>query len=242
MLAVSACIAYHAPIFLFVDSHVGLIHANAGMAAFTVFLVMSTMFLWCAVTRRRKSASRGCVYLDGFDHLLVTLRDYRKVHYDASKVMPIHRLYQQYPQLCVLSFAVIPRWKNAGRTPTKNMTIQVDWAPVVDDAEPTTTWGSSRPKFTYHLPPQPFFVPAGAVENSESVDIPLAQQIVTDRLIKLPSMPDLQIVIWGRADYQDVFNKHHFIEWCYQIQFSADSLNALRVNFIRWHEYHSASA
>jgi hypothetical protein len=46
------------------------------------------------------------------------------------------------------------------------------------------------------------------------------------------------MLIWGRADYEDVFGHPHFIEWCYRIWPSRISdRERLSISFIQWPDY-----
>lgn len=41
------------------------------------------------------------------------------------------------------------------------------------------------------------------------------------------------ILIWGRADYEDVFDKPHFVEWCYELRFDMYDGKRLSATFIQ---------
>jgi hypothetical protein len=42
-------------------------------------------------------------------------------------------------------------------------------------------------------------------------DVP-GTQVFIDRALHTPLIPNTLILIWGRADYKDVFSKDHFVE------------------------------
>ena len=45
------------------------------------------------------------------------------------------------------------------------------------------------------------------------------------------------IFIYGRADYDDVFGHHHFVQWCYTLRFERHQGEKVRASFIQWGEY-----
>jgi hypothetical protein len=45
------------------------------------------------------------------------------------------------------------------------------------------------------------------------------------------------IIVWGRANYLDIFDKPHFTEWCYRIDFSCPDGKKLSPSFSQLGEY-----
>jgi hypothetical protein len=45
------------------------------------------------------------------------------------------------------------------------------------------------------------------------------------------------LFVWGRADYEDVFGKKHFTQWCYQFRPERHDGKNLRVSLIQWGPY-----
>ncbi len=45
------------------------------------------------------------------------------------------------------------------------------------------------------------------------------------------------IFIWGRADYEDIFKRKHFAEWCRRLRFDRHDGKTLHASFIQWGEY-----
>jgi hypothetical protein len=110
----------------------------------------------------------------------------------------------------VREFIVKPRWRNNGNTPTRDMTVLVNWTP----------WGADLPEgFSYaygeDTKPAPMYLGPEATEWSDAVHFNAME--VTQVLEGKQS-----IFIWGRCDYRDVFDgtaAHHTI-WCYRLIFT----------------------
>jgi hypothetical protein len=68
-----------------------------------------------------ETTERAFVYLDGFNVELTTAVD------GKIDLAFLPEWYRSDPGLYITRFAVSPRWKNGGNTPTRNMTIQVNW-------------------------------------------------------------------------------------------------------------------
>ena len=193
-------------------------------------LVVSNAFLWRANNRSASIAQRALieierafVSLDGFIVELTTAAD-------AEIPEPfIREEYRRDPGLELTRCAVIPRWKNSGRTPTKNMTVQVNWGgpdwPIIRIPE----------SFTYRREPIPFFVSPGGEELSPVIEIPPAHALI-DWSFHPVGVPPL-ILIWGRADYEDVFGQRHIIEWCRELRLDRHDGVHLRATFIQRGEY-----
>jgi hypothetical protein len=209
-----------------------------GLAWATVFIALSTLGVlivtWRAGVRQSgdmqaalrhaekslAAVERAYVFIDGFTPEITTAEDLDT---------PGHDLPQRYwhrKHLYMHRFAVLPRWKNGGNTPTRNMRIQVNWR------GPS---GPIPPVYRYQEPAQPFFLGPHTVEHSPPVEMPEAARIVDYGVHREGDEP--QCWIWGRADYQDIFNKPHFLEWCYTLRFDAHDGKKLRVTLIQWGDY-----
>jgi hypothetical protein len=96
----------------------------------TLVIAGFTGTLWFATDRLTKSGQRAFeaterafVFIDGFNVELTTATDIKgKVDYET-----LPQWYRSNPELYITRFALQPRWKNGGNTPTRKMTIQVDW-------------------------------------------------------------------------------------------------------------------
>lgn len=200
------------------------------LTLFNGLLFASTLALWLANRQSAKIAERALtelerafVSLEGFIVELTTAADAAI----PRGMIPEH--YRDDPGLCLTRCALIPKWKNSGRTPTKNMTIQVAWG---GPEWPVITIPDS---FTYRNEPAPFFIPPGGEELSREMEIPPAQAIIDWSFRPVGAPP--WILIWGRADYEDVFGKRHILEWCRQLRLDRHDGRTLRANFIQWGEY-----
>jgi hypothetical protein len=176
--------------------------ATVVMAIFTYFLYASTDKLWKAGQDALKATERAFISLDEFKVEL------------ANKGLHVTR------------FAVQPRWRNSGNTPTRYMTIRIgSHGPI----------GPIPPDYDYRNSPEPFFVPPKAVEPSAFIEIQGANDVINNGTPHSGLVPNL--FLWGRADYNDIFGQSHFFEWCYQIRFECHNGKKLRAGFIQYGDY-----
>jgi hypothetical protein len=180
--------------------------ATIFIAWFTLSLRQSTDKLWNAGERQLTKTQRAFVHIDGFDFEISTKATGKQPPEFFEGEPEWHR---SQPELVITRFALQPRWKNSGTTPTKNMTIQVDWRGP--EHVPPSEYG-------YRNDRAPFFLAPMAVEPSEVIEVPTASAIVNWSWF--PIHPPPLILIWGRADYEDVFGGTHFVEWCYRLRLS----------------------
>jgi hypothetical protein len=210
--------------------------ATIAIAWFTLTLRQSTDRLWKAGDDQLKEIKRSAdtseralttterafVFIDGFNIELTTAADS-----SAVENAILREPFRDDPGLFITRFAAQPRWKNSGTTPAENLTIRVDWRGP----------GSPLPvDFTYRADPVPFFLGPQAIEPSDCIEMTGAQALVNWQWN--PVIPSPQMFIWGRADYRDVFGKHHFTEWCYQLRLSRPIRSErMSTQFIQWGEY-----
>jgi hypothetical protein len=205
------------------DAHNGFVAALAGVfvALFTLALWISTNRLWVAGKEQHAISNRAFVSLDGFDVEITTAADNK-----SSAALITDAFYKEHPYLKVTRFAAIPRWKNAGSTPTKRMAIEINYE------SPAKT---IPPSYTYKTKSFPFFIGPNSVERSEPIEI-TGTQVFIDNVMN--GLPDPPILIWGRAEYDDVFGGGpHFIEWCYRLRYEAHRGERLGAHFLQWGEY-----
>jgi hypothetical protein len=186
------------------------------LVLFTFFLAISSslQIYWMARTVREatvqhETSERAFVFLDEFVSELTTLADQDFVPESLSDVIP---------ELWVTRFVVIPRWRNSGTTPTRNMRLQVNW----DIA-------GVRQVGTYRQTDEKLFVAPRGTALSEEIEMPgLGGGIFNSE----------RMLIWGRADYDDVFGGHHFCEWCFRVRPDRHRRGIpLRVTFIQTGDY-----
>jgi hypothetical protein len=210
-----------------VDRHNGFF---AALAAIVVAAFTGT--LWIATDRLAKSGQtafeateRAFVFIDGFDFELTTRADIKGTVHPLYEGEP--QWHQDHPGLVISRFALRPRWKNGGNTPTKNMKIQVDWRHPSGSIPP--------PEYSYRTSPEHFFLAPKAVELTETIELPQAAGIVNWSMSQMGVEP--LILVWGRADYEDVFSRKHFVEWCYRLRLSRTGGERMRASMIQWGEY-----
>lgn len=127
-------------------------------------------------------------------------------------------------QLQINYFRVKPRWRNNGTTPTKDMTVSVNWTHW--PGESVTGIGIYPEGRTKRM-----FLAPQAVEWSEAVEIPA--EVATQAL-----QGKQKLFIWGRVDYDDIFDgtSRHFTEWCYQIHIF-ESGGRVDTQFVAFSDY-----
>ena len=111
----------------------------------------------------------------------------------------------------VIHLRVKPIWRNSGSTPTRNMYVRVQWTHHAV-AEPAPNIGN----FDGVYPTKMFLAPQ-AQEWTQAITIP------RDILERVQDMEE-NVVIWGRADYDDIFDgtAHRFTQWCSQLVIEND--------------------
>jgi hypothetical protein len=194
------------------------------VAAFTLTLWRATDKLWRASEKALQTTERAFVFIDGFNVELTTAADA-----EPFVLTDLPERYQNYPELFITRFAVQPKWKNGGNTPTKRMKICIDWR-----GPPTGLLD-----YEYRTNPVAFFIAPKAVEPRAIVEMPGAQALIDHGLFSRLGDEPLML-IWGRADYKDVFENQHFIEWCYRVRFDRHDGKKLRVSFIQWNEHNQS--
>lgn len=171
----------------FLDAHNGVITALAtiAIAAFTVVLAVVTNRQARLTKEALVTTERAFVFLEDFDS------DWA---YQPQAVNKITRL------------LVSLRWRNSGATPTKNMTVAVNWTHWMGDLPMGFQHEYGDARLRMFLGPQ-------ATEWSTPIEIP---SHVASAALK----GDGHIFIWGRVDYEDIFNgtRPHFTEWCYRMK------------------------
>lgn len=193
--------------------------AALAIAIFTFTLWRSTDLLWESSEKALRTTERAFVLLDGFNYELTTADK-------VGNVSDLPDLYQPQPHLYVTRFAVQPRWKNGGNTQTRNLMINVDYGGPE---------GTFPPEYKYRNPDSRFFL-AKAVEPGTFIEMTYGAQALVYHGIRGMAVEPL-VVIWGTANYEDVFGHRHFIEWCYQVRFECHDGRNLRASFIQWGDY-----
>jgi hypothetical protein len=74
------------------------------------------------------------------------------------------------------------------------------------------------------------------VDLSSIVEIPSAGQLIDWEMSGRIGDPP-EFFIWGRAVYEDIFGREHFVEWCRQLRFDRHDGKTLRASFIQRGEY-----
>lgn len=169
--------------------------ATVVMACFTGILVWVTRQQAKLTREALITTERAFVFLEDFDSTWA-------FHPAALQHGTAFGTRQVPPRLT--QFVIRPRWRNNGTTPTRNMRVSVNW---------THFDGPLPAAFAYQCPtPTPMFLAPQATEWSEPIYIP---DDVATRALSGPT----RIFIWGRVDYDDIFDGTgaHFTNWCYRV-------------------------
>lgn len=121
-------------------------------------------------------------------------------------------------------FKIKPRWRNSGKTPTRNMRIRINWTHWSgDNLTGVGEYGD--------IQPTKMFLGPNAAEWSEALSIP-------GHVATMALNHGEKINIWGRVDYEDIFDRSqpHFTEWCYQLHLTESGVG-LRTQFVAFSEY-----
>jgi hypothetical protein len=192
------------------------------IAAFTIVLAVFTIFLWFATLDAATAGKQAAIVAE---QALVKL-ERAFISIDGFNVELNAQLNSGDQVPTISYFAVQPKWINSGSTPPKRMTIRVCWhnpgQPFLND-------------YSYRFAPMPFFVPPKAVEGGEFVEMTGGQALI-DYGWK-PVGPEPLMLIWGRANYEDIFNRRHFIEWCYRVRFDRHDGKTISAHLIQWGDY-----
>ena len=100
----------------------GLMVFTGILAIATIVLGGATIALYLGSEKQFALGERAFVSLEGFITEMTTAADAGPI---PEQFIP--ERYRADPGLYLTRCALIPKWKNSGRTPTKNMTIQVSW-------------------------------------------------------------------------------------------------------------------
>jgi hypothetical protein len=206
-----------------VDAHNGFFStlAAVAVAAFTFTLWVATDQLAKSGQRIFEATERAFVLLDGFDYELTTDTKGRISH----NLLPAFYLGKSH--LFLTRFAMRPRWRNGGNTPTKKMLVKINWQGPPGPILPTHEYKNDSA--------EPFFLAPKAVEGTPFLEMPVARALVDHGMGGLGLPP--RIFIWGRADYEDIFGNPHFIEWCHELRLEAHDGDNLRAGTTQWGEY-----
>lgn len=194
--------------------------ATTCLVLFTALLWLSTDKLWKASDKSLRTTERAFVFPDGFTKQIT-------VASDAAPLSEVALPQGSDPSLLVTRFAVHPRWKNSGSTPTVNMKIEIDWCGP----------GGSNEVGTYRSAPQNFFIGPKSSAKSDAVEMPSLSAVISSQNNPITA-PGPELLIWGKATYQDIFGEEHWVEWCFKATPERHRKDRrLKVHFIQYGSY-----
>jgi hypothetical protein len=200
----------------------------------TLVLALSTIGLWIETgrlaregNRQHAASNRAFVFIDGFTPELTTAAEI-----DPSGHQYVPDLYKKDLGLYLTRLALLPRWKNSGNTHTRNMKIQVASKLFYDPSNPDLI---PEPDYEYNTLAAPFFLAPGATELSDAIEMTGAGVLIDWSFNPVGKGPIF--LIWGRAEYEDVFGDNHFIEWCYKLRLERHDRRQLRAGVIQWGDH-----
>jgi hypothetical protein len=103
----------------------------------------------------------------------------------------------------VTRLRIRPTWRNSGLTPTRNLSVRVQWGHF-----PVTALPPGIGNFDGVYPTKMFLAPQ-AQEWTQGITIP------KEVLAKVESLEE-NVYVWGQADYEDIFDGTgpRFTQWC----------------------------
>jgi hypothetical protein len=114
---------------------------------------------------------------------------------------------------------ISPTWVNSGSTPTRRLQINTNWK---------AAHGELRPEIdiNYVKPPDGQFLGPGAKVQAGTVVVPM-------RDIQAALEERLQIFVWGRAVYEDMFEgtKPHFFDFCHRVEVTGEAPGKIKLHF-----------
>jgi len=212
--------------FRFVDRHNGLFAVVAGfaVAGFTYTLWYVSRDAVGLAQIEFETTQRAFVFVDSFNKELTTEADRMRLKAAGAPIF----IPPEY-EMEIRRFAVQPVWGNSGSTPTRAMRFQMDWQ----------SGGDTRIG-TYRNVEQQLFIAPKAKETTEFIDMPGGLEPIIRYNTKDPLGLEPLLLIWGRADYMDIFGDPHWIEWCYRIRPSRPQGEKLQISFIQYGEYNDS--
>jgi hypothetical protein len=126
------------------------------------------------------------------------------------------------------SVILVPAWENNGATPARSLRISTNWRSLHGDLPPDFP-------YNYQRPPDRVFLGPKATCDIGALTVPL-------RDVQAAMERRLQIYVWGRATYEDIFEgtDPHFIEFCYLVEPSAGPSGAVKLTFTHYGPYNRA--
>jgi hypothetical protein len=117
---------------------------------------------------------------------------------------------------------ISPRWSNSGPTPTRKLRIGTNWKASHDELRPDF-------EINYVQPPESLFLGPGSKAEFGTVLIPM-------RDIQAAIEQRLQLYVWGRATYDDLFEgtKPHFFEFCHRVDVVGETPGNIGVSFTQF--------
>jgi hypothetical protein len=199
-------------IIVILDGHNGLITAIATVfiAAFTIALTRASNRQAALTKEALVTVSRAFVFLENFEPTLSTLNP-------GSM------------GATVSDFMFVPRWKNSGDTPTKNLVLRVTYRAISGDLPDSFD-------YFYQDPPLQLLIGPKSNEWSEPITVPRAEA-------NQALAGSVSLYVWGRADYNDVFagGAPRFSTFCSRIQFIRRA-GQIETNFIAYGPYNRSDA
>jgi hypothetical protein len=101
------------------------------------------------------------------------------------------------------AFFYEPIWENSGNTATKSMTVRLNWMTRDGELPDDFAYPYERPREVMFLGPK-MRMPSSSIRISPDE-------------IRRVGERSLHIYIWGRADYEDIFEAHHYTQFCYRL-------------------------
>jgi len=117
---------------------------------------------------------------------------------------------------------ISPTWDNSGATPARSLRISTNWKASHGELPADFV-------YTYVRPPDRIFLGAKGRADVGAILVPMRdiQAAIEDRV---------QLYVWGRATYEDIFEgtEPHFIEFCYRLDVTGATPNNVSLAFTHY--------
>jgi hypothetical protein len=120
------------------------------------------------------------------------------------------------------SLKISPTWDNSGATPARSLRISTNWKASHGELPADFV-------YTYVRPPDRIFLGAKGRADVGAVLVPM-------RDIQAAIEGRVQLYVWGRATYEDIFEgtEPHFIEFCYRLDVTGATPNNVALTFTHY--------
>lgn len=184
--------------------------ASVAVAIFTAVLAIATVRLWNSTAQLAQFAEQQGRDMQASIEQARRVADLTERNLSATQRAFVHLKALDVTvvgkRIAPTQYKIVPLWENSGTTPTRNLSININWTPYS---------GGNLPDgfgYEYGTDPTRLFLGPKAESNYGSFDIPISE-------IRQAKAKTARIFVWGRADYSDIIEgtRQHFTEFCFRL-------------------------